>query len=80
MGSRYPKTFGDVGSKSVKLYTELGKLTDDVSEEQGELIGLLNGDTAELPNGKISEGVSGPLLYILIFKETNSKVPSCLAS
>ena len=51
MGSdRYPRTFGDVGSKSVKLYTELGKLTDDVSEEEGEVIGFLNGDTAEVPN------------------------------
>ena len=80
MGSeRYPSTFGDVGPKSVKLYTEFGKLTADVSEEEGEGIGFLKGDTAELPNGNTSEGVSPPLLYILIIKKTNSKVPSCLA-
>ena len=70
MGSeRYPRTFGDVGSKSVKLYTEFGKLTEDVTAREGDVIGLLNGDIAELPNGNTFKGVSRPLLYILIFKK-----------
>ena len=70
MGSeRYRRTFGDVGSKSVKLYTEFGKLTEDVTAREGDVIGLLNGDIAELPNGNTFKGVSRPLLYILIFKK-----------